>query len=59
VIPAPRKSWGESEPVVAIACEGRVSRNDYDDVLVPAGKIRVFAGNEAEAAHQGIVTSEA
>ena len=47
------------ENVVAIACEGRVSRNDYDDVLVPAGKIRVFAGNEAEAAHQGIVTSEA
>jgi hypothetical protein len=36
-----------------------LSRKDYDDVLVPAGKIRVFAGNEAEAAHQWIVTSEA
>ena len=114
------------ENVVAIACEGRVSRKDYDDVLVRAvtaalqrhkkirlfyeitpqfsgieagaiwedfrigmehllrweriavvtdiewirhtvnvfrlllpGKIRVFAGNEAEVAHQWIVTSEA
>ena len=114
------------ENVVAIACEARVTRKDYDHVLVPAvtaalqrhkkirlfyeitpqfsgieagaiwedfrigmehllrwervavvtdiewirhtvnvfrfllpGKIRVFAGNEAEAAHQWIVTSEA
>jgi hypothetical protein len=26
------------ENVVAIACEGRVRRKDYDDVLVPAVK---------------------
>jgi hypothetical protein len=24
------------ENVVAVACEGRVTRKDYDDVLVPA-----------------------
>lgn len=31
-------SSGFPDNVVAIACEGRVTRKDYDDVLVPAVK---------------------
>jgi hypothetical protein len=31
-----RISSGFPSNVVAIACEGRVTRKDYDDVLVPA-----------------------
>jgi hypothetical protein len=33
-----RISSGFPDNVVAIACEGRVTRKDYDDVLVPAVK---------------------
>ncbi len=36
---------GFSENVVAIACEGRVTRKDYDDVLVPA-VIAALKGHE-------------
>lgn len=41
---------GFPDNVVAVACEGRVTRKDYDDVLVPAvasalkqnGKVRLY-----------------